>query len=193
MKIILAIKTQMRGRNFWLLCFIALLSIATILGLLNINATVQELEQAELNYNTQLVKQLGQSNDIAAIQIEFKTQIQAWNNLLLRGHDPESYKKYWRQFELSEAKVRAELESLHHEFLTLETQHEEDEDTQFNESASLTEKQVELRNLHKRSLADLRLSNKVEVLLLGTSLFGRVCQQCVCDRSKCARHRSLAG
>jgi diguanylate cyclase (GGDEF)-like protein len=174
MKIILAIKTQMRGRNFWLLCFIALLSIATILGLLNINATVQELEQAELNYNTQLVKQLGQSNDIAAIQIEFKTQIQAWNNLLLRGHDPESYKKYWRQFELSEAKVRAELESLHHEFLTLETQHEEDEDTQFNESASLTEKQVELRNLHKRSLADLRLSNKVEVLLEDHALTGKV-------------------
>ncbi|MEX0322964.1 MAG: methyl-accepting chemotaxis protein [Puniceicoccaceae bacterium] len=45
-------------------------------------------------------------------QVMFKTQIQEWKNVLLRGHDPEQYKKYKGAFEDKGGIVQSELASL---------------------------------------------------------------------------------
>ncbi len=43
---------------------------------------------------------------------EFKTQVQEWKNVLIRGSDPEQLEKYWQRFQDREASIQARLESL---------------------------------------------------------------------------------
>jgi len=42
----------------------------------------------------------------------FKTQVQEWKNILLRGNDPDQYRKYVAAFDKTEGEVRQELLSL---------------------------------------------------------------------------------
>ncbi len=167
-----AVKSQIRGKNFWLLALIATLSITTILGLVNINTDVQDLAKAELKYNQQLLIELDQANDISAIQVEFKSQVQEWKDVLLRGHDPILYQKYWQQFEQSEAKVRAGLEKLHKELLTVDQDMQNQ--TQLNNSSFPSRRQQELNRLEQRPMGDLRFSDKVGVVLEGHILIGKI-------------------
>ena len=44
--------------------------------------------------------------------LEFKTQVQEWKNVLLRGKSPENLNKYWQSFEEQERKVQTLLETL---------------------------------------------------------------------------------
>ncbi|MBC9252068.1 chemotaxis protein [Pseudomonas alcaligenes] len=44
--------------------------------------------------------------------LEFKSQVQEWKNVLLRGQDPANLDKYWKQFEDQEAKVQKILGKL---------------------------------------------------------------------------------
>jgi len=43
---------------------------------------------------------------IGEANLEFKTQVQEWKNVLLRGSQPERRDRYWRQFEAQEARVQ---------------------------------------------------------------------------------------
>lgn len=45
-------------------------------------------------------------------EVSFKTQVQEWKNILLRGNDPAQYDNYFAAFEKAEAKVQQELHSL---------------------------------------------------------------------------------
>jgi len=168
-----AIKAQAKRKNFWLLTLISALSITTIVGLLHVNTAVQNLELAELNYNEQTLKHLDQSNEIAAIEIEFKTQVHEWNNLLLRGHDPVLYKTHWQLFEQCEARVHTQLQNLHPELLTLKTQ-ESGSTTQPGKPGTVTDPRTELMNLEKQSLEKWPLSDKIAVLMNAHTLIGRV-------------------
>jgi len=44
--------------------------------------------------------------------VQFKTQVQEWKNVLLRGKDPKAADKYWAQFEEQERAVAATLQAL---------------------------------------------------------------------------------
>jgi len=44
--------------------------------------------------------------------VQFKTQVQEWKNVLLRGKDGKALEKYWGQFEEQEREVQATLQSL---------------------------------------------------------------------------------
>lgn len=44
--------------------------------------------------------------------VQFKTQVQEWKNVLLRGKDPKAADKYWAQFEEQERAVAATLQTL---------------------------------------------------------------------------------
>lgn len=45
-------------------------------------------------------------------QIDFKTQVQLWKNLLLRGQDSAEFQKYWRSFEAQQQLVQKDLQNL---------------------------------------------------------------------------------
>lgn len=167
-----AVKSQLGLKNFWLLGIIATLSITTILGLVNISTDVKDLAQAELKYNQQLLTQLDQANDISAIQVEFKSQVQEWKDVLLRGHDHDLYIKYWQQFEQSEAKVRAGLQDLHNELLAINSVNKDQ--VQLTNSSYPTKRQQALNKLEQRPMDDLRFSDKVGAILEGHILIGNI-------------------
>ena len=51
-----------------------------------------------------------QNVDIAReAQVHFKRQVQEWKNVLIRGHNPDDYAKYWSLFEAEESKTQALL------------------------------------------------------------------------------------
>jgi len=51
-------------------------------------------------------------NSARIAQVSFKTQVQEWKNVLLRGQDPKDYDEYFKRFVQNEAEVDKELESL---------------------------------------------------------------------------------
>jgi methyl-accepting chemotaxis protein-1 (serine sensor receptor) len=59
------------------------------------------------------VEALALAADMArSAQVEFKTQVQEWKNILVRGSDPADFKKYQAGFEKSGAATLAELDKL---------------------------------------------------------------------------------
>ncbi|HVU24678.1 MAG TPA: hypothetical protein VHE13_11195 [Opitutus sp.] len=50
--------------------------------------------------------------DAVEVQVNFKTQVQEWKNVLLRGHNAADYTAYWNHFEQREAAVRTGLAAL---------------------------------------------------------------------------------
>ena len=54
-----------------------------------------------------------QNVDIARdAQVHFKRQVQEWKNVLIRGHEPADYAKYWSLFETEEATTQTLLNEL---------------------------------------------------------------------------------
>ena len=84
------------------------------------NITVAIVAGAYLAYSLSVADSFSRltSRDMrAAIEAQtvlsdFKTQVQEWKNVLLRGHDPEQREKYWSQFREQEASIQDSLESL---------------------------------------------------------------------------------
>src|SRR5262245_33718823 len=57
-------------------------------------------------YNRVLATQVRQENIALSLSVTFKTQVQEWKNVLLRGHDPKDLEKYWTAFSKQEALVQ---------------------------------------------------------------------------------------
>ncbi|WP_100643270.1 methyl-accepting chemotaxis protein [Alteromonas facilis] len=47
--------------------------------------------------------------DVATVLSDFKTQVQEWKNVLLRGHDDENREKYWTRFQERESTIQQSL------------------------------------------------------------------------------------
>lgn len=50
--------------------------------------------------------------EVATANVEFKTQVQEWKNILLRGNDPESFEKYKKQFQENANAVQQRLKKV---------------------------------------------------------------------------------
>ncbi len=64
------------------------------------------------NYRGLLNGPLQESQLVDQANLEFKSQVQEWKNVLLRGKDPAAQDKYWGQFEEQERKVQKILSDL---------------------------------------------------------------------------------
>jgi len=51
--------------------------------------------------------------EVAAANVDFKTQVQEWKNILIRGNDPESFEKYKKHFVEKANKVQQRLKKIH--------------------------------------------------------------------------------
>ena len=50
--------------------------------------------------------QVANERAITSMLVEFKTQVQEWKNVLIRGADDENREKYWARFQKQEANIR---------------------------------------------------------------------------------------
>lgn len=89
------------------LLLLATLLIVAIVGYIGnyLSAQIQLQNQHEKDVASLLHEQ-------AQLMFHFKTQIQEWKNVLLRGHNAEKLDKYWSQFEAEEDKVQQLLERM---------------------------------------------------------------------------------
>ncbi len=55
---------------------------------------------------------IANEQEITKITLMFKTQVQEWKNVLLRGSDAEQMKKYWGSFESEEAQIQSSGKNL---------------------------------------------------------------------------------
>ena len=71
---------------------LGLLIVVFVFGLLGKNRIIYDYE-ALVNEDFSRLERIGDLN------IAFKTQVQEWKNVLLRGHDRKDREKYWQRFE----------------------------------------------------------------------------------------------
>jgi methyl-accepting chemotaxis protein len=91
---------------------LALLGGSLALILLTALACFSFLSKGMQDYRGLLEGPLKESSLIDLANLEFKTQVQEWKNVLLRGGDNAQRDKYWSQFEAQERKVQDTLGQL---------------------------------------------------------------------------------
>lgn len=83
----------------------------TLLGVLLISA--EHYLTSESNYYSKQIKVMFHLvEEISELHVEFKTQVQEWKNVLVRGTRESDREKYWAQFQNSELKVKALIKDI---------------------------------------------------------------------------------
>ena len=91
---------------------LTLLGGSLLLMLLLALASFQMLNDSARAYQRLLEGPATISLRVAAADIGFKTQVQEWKNLLLRGHNHDDAANYWRRFEQEEQQVQRQMSDL---------------------------------------------------------------------------------
>jgi methyl-accepting chemotaxis protein-1 (serine sensor receptor) len=73
---------------------------------------IYSLNQSITVYDTQVAGNVEDERTIADIGSEFKTQVQEWKDVLLRGANPEQFNKYWQAFTTIESHIDEEAAKL---------------------------------------------------------------------------------
>jgi len=84
------------------LFLLVLLNGASILKSFSVLSSFDELE------NTLVQSE----RDVNSVLSTFKTQVQEWKNVLLRGHNPKDREKYWNRFKEREADITRQFEQM---------------------------------------------------------------------------------
>ncbi|TAL21272.1 MAG: hypothetical protein EPN94_12525, partial [Nitrospirae bacterium] len=91
---------------------IMLAAIASFLLLAPIGAGVYQLYNLKTSLAQSLAAAKTETDAVVAVEnahAAFKTQVQEWKNILIRGNDPKNFDKYFGQFGEEEKKVQASL------------------------------------------------------------------------------------
>ena len=88
----MSIQRSLRGQLLTLLAGSILLIVLIALF------SFRLLAQGVADYQDLLASTQAESNLVDQSNLEFKSQVQEWKNVLLRGKDPEALAKYWSQF-----------------------------------------------------------------------------------------------
>lgn len=83
---------------------------------------VYQLNRLSDNYAETVQRSSLLIQQVADVQNHFKTQVQEWKNVLLRGKDPVRLTKYWGAFQTQEKKVAKGVGGLMHSVSNPETQ-----------------------------------------------------------------------
>lgn len=87
--------------------------LLTILVLLSVVGWSVSALWGQINHYQQLVSHAAHyQGDILSIQAEFKTQVQEWKNVLIRGADDAQREKYWERFQKREATIQNDIAEL---------------------------------------------------------------------------------
>lgn len=90
----------------------AILVAALALVLSVVIWSVSSLWEQIQSYQNLLDHEAKNQSEILLIQGEFKTQVQEWKNVLLRGANPEKLEKYWSGFNQRETSVQEKTTAL---------------------------------------------------------------------------------
>ncbi len=82
-------------------------------GLENTITTAESISQQIKDHGRFLTDSV---NLARTAQVDFKKQVQAWKDTLLRGNDPAAFAKYSNEFYAQEATTRQDLQALHNLF-----------------------------------------------------------------------------
>ncbi|MCP9478304.1 methyl-accepting chemotaxis protein [Marisediminitalea aggregata] len=86
----------------------AIISILVLLNAVSLSLAfglIEDIEQVELTH-------VESERQISEVLSEFKTQVQEWKNVLLRGSVEKDRNKYWQRFQEREQGVRTQLSKL---------------------------------------------------------------------------------
>ncbi|MBE0506824.1 MAG: methyl-accepting chemotaxis protein [Marinospirillum sp.] len=82
--------------------------IATVVAIIYINFSMKVTDEFNVLVSTRMVNAL-EAQDVLS---NFKTQVQEWKNVLIRGSDPDQLEKYWTRFQEREASIQSQLDEL---------------------------------------------------------------------------------
>lgn len=91
---------------------IAIVSLATLVLLVVAFKSYGQFKQTITSFNELLDDEIRHELGIKDMTINFKTQVQEWKNVLLRGHDSKLLDKYWLSFEKHETLVQTQAAEL---------------------------------------------------------------------------------
>lgn len=91
---------------------LALLGASLLLMLLIALASFQMLNESARSYQRLLEGPTSISLRVASVNIDFKTQVQEWKNLLLRSNSAEEVADHWQRFERQERETQRDLTEL---------------------------------------------------------------------------------
>ena len=78
---------------------------AALYGIYRLNGSIT-------TYNTTIQGNHGNERAVAEMLVDFKTQVQEWKDVLLRGKDPQKLAKHWTAFETQERAVADKVKAL---------------------------------------------------------------------------------
>ncbi|WP_242441618.1 HAMP domain-containing protein [Pseudoalteromonas piscicida] len=74
--------------------------------------TVITMKQVSEQYDALIDNELAAREQINLVLDDFKTQVQEWKNVLIRGSERGQFDKYWSRFEAKEANVQAQITAI---------------------------------------------------------------------------------
>jgi methyl-accepting chemotaxis protein len=95
-----------------LLLSLSIVMVAVVWGGISLSILIDE-------YQSLIDHESKNQYEISIVEKNFKTQVQEWKNVLLRGKDPDQLDKYWNKFQKQEQQIQADIKRLH-EILILE-------------------------------------------------------------------------
>lgn len=158
------------SRRSWSVVLLAVsLLVVTSMVASNLHG-IRRIEAAADDYRAELDRLESLAEGTRLAQVEFKTQVQEWKNILLRGHDRAQFERFLGAFMARNAEIQARLEELLK--LARAARFPEDElvDLKVRHQELLVNYQEALRNFR----ADDPFSPRVvDALLTGTFIMGR--------------------